>query len=152
MPVFPLVGSTSTVLPAVILPAFSASLIIAYPVFVPTGSIPLDCGQRLQECEWAQSQRLRGSERRGAPMRSLTEEHGSIISSFAATSATQPSVTLLRNTIGVKPISCVTLSAAGKECRRKTPSGQHIVVGGWWTRFAAFQASGSEERLIDTGN
>lgn len=40
------------------------------------------------------------------PHRSFTEEHGSIISSFAATFATHPSTTLLRYTIGVLPMSC----------------------------------------------
>eukprot|EP00982_Pelagococcus_subviridis_P010918 31036-Pelagococcus_subviridis.AAC.14 len=47
------------------------------------------------------------------PMRSFTEQHGSMISSFAAISATQPSVTLFRYTIGVHPTSCVTLSCRG---------------------------------------
>ena len=50
-------------------------------------------------------------------MRSFTLLHGSITSSFAATSATQPSVTLLRYTMGVHPISCVTLSAAPNESK-----------------------------------
>ena len=44
------------------------------------------------------------------PMRSFTEQQGSMISSFAAISATHPSVTLFRYTIGVQPTSCVTLS------------------------------------------
>lgn len=38
---------------------------------------------------------------------SFTLEQGSIISSLAAIRATQPSVTLLRYTIGVFPISCI---------------------------------------------
>lgn len=43
------------------------------------------------------------------PMRSLTLLHGSMISSLAATLATQPSVTRFRYTMGVWPMSSATL-------------------------------------------
>ena len=82
MPVFPLVGSTRVVTPALMWPASSAAAIMLYP------------------------------------MRSFTLLHGSITSSLAATSATQPSVILLRYTMGVHPISCVTLSAGRGESPR----------------------------------
>lgn len=42
------------------------------------------------------------------PMRSFTEQQGSMISSLAAIFAPQPSVTLFRYTMGVLPISSVT--------------------------------------------
>mmetsp|Transcript_8011 Transcript_8011/g.13893 ORF Transcript_8011/g.13893 Transcript_8011/m.13893 type:complete len:237 (-) Transcript_8011:2-712(-) len=45
------------------------------------------------------------------PILSFTLQQGSIISSLAHTSATHPSVILFRYTIGVCPMSCVTLSA-----------------------------------------
>src|SRR5258708_5200457 len=72
MPVLPLVGSMSTVLPGLIFPARSASLIML------------------------------------TPMRSFTLPTGFWLSSLATTSATHPSVTLLRRTSGVWPISSVT--------------------------------------------
>jgi hypothetical protein len=45
------------------------------------------------------------------PILSFTEQHGSMISNFAATSAFVPSVTLFKYTIGVHPTNCVTESA-----------------------------------------
>jgi hypothetical protein len=45
------------------------------------------------------------------PILSFSEQHGSMISNFAATSAFVPSLTLFKYTIGVHPTNCVTESA-----------------------------------------
>jgi hypothetical protein len=64
-----------------------------------------------------------------APRRSFTLQHGSMISSLAATLATQPSVSLLlRNTIGVWPISCVTSACGCVVCPRLAVSGRSLVL------------------------
>ena len=60
------------------------------------------------------------------PMRSLTEQQGSMISSLAAISATQPSVTLLRYTMGVQPTSWVTLS-----CRTRLDWARDVSSDDW---------------------
>ena len=61
---------------------------------------------------------------------SFTLRQGSIDSSFAATFATQPSVTLLRYIIGVLPINYINLSVRLvkmlREKKKKNPTYDHL--------------------------